>query len=289
MSKAAFTSLLFGSICMLAVATWPQIPAARAGARPVELLGARKAQAFRHRRHFARHIRRHPALKRLAQAGNGVLPPDPPAPPLPPRAANRMVPRPTANMRAERPGAGAAMADKAKTASRPQKEVVAAQKNTGQKNPMPGPKSEAAKPLKLPQAIRDYCMNNVAAATDARVAWQATKLKELTAKLQKRIAQLEAKRAQYEDWLRRHEEAMEEAKKDVVAIYSRMQPDAAAAQLQVMDEVTAAALLSKIKARIASAILAEMDPSRAALISNAMIGPVAVPAPPVVAPAGKKS
>jgi len=61
-----------------------------------------------------------------------------------------------------------------------------------------------------------------------------------------------------------------------------MRPDAAAAQLAVMDDVMAASVLTKLNSRNASAILAEMDPGRAARIANAMVGPIA-------APNGKKS
>jgi len=122
--------------------------------------------------------------------------------------------------------------------------------------------------------VREFCANTANAATEARIAWQAARLTELAAQLRQRIAQLEAKRAEYEDWLHKHDEAMKEAKEDVVAIYSRMRPDSAAAQLADMDDVMAASLLSKLNSRVASAILAEMDPIHAARIANAMVGPV---------------
>ena len=125
----------------------------------------------------------------------------------------------------------------------------------------------------LPREVRQFCVNTANAADDARIAWQAARLTELTAKLRQRIAELEVKRAEYEDWLHRHDAALKEAKEDIVAIYSRMRPDAAAAELSVMDEVMAASLLTKLNARVASAILAEMDPGRAARIANAMLGP----------------
>ena len=134
-------------------------------------------------------------------------------------------------------------------------------------------KRKARELASLPREVRQFCVNTANAAANARIAWQAAKLTELTTRLRQRIAELEAKRAEYEDWLHKHDEAMQEARKDIVAIYSRMRPDAAAAQLSVMDEVMAASLLTKLNSRVASAILAEMDPGRAARIANAMLGP----------------
>ncbi|MHB8883512.1 MAG: MotE family protein [Methylovirgula sp.] len=134
-------------------------------------------------------------------------------------------------------------------------------------------KRKARELASLPREVRQFCVNTANAAANARIAWQAARLTELTTKLRQRIAELEAKRAEYEDWLHKHDEALQEARKDIVAIYSRMRPDAAAAQLSVMDEVMAASLLTKLNSRVASAILAEMDPGRAARIANAMLGP----------------
>jgi flagellar motility protein MotE (MotC chaperone) len=138
-------------------------------------------------------------------------------------------------------------------------------------------KHEAASERKaapVPHEIQQFCSNIANSAADARVAWQAARLIELDAKLKRRIAEFDVKRAEFEDWLHKHDEAMKQAKDDIVAIYSKMRPDAAASQLAVMNDDMAASLLAKLNARVASAILAEMDPGRAARIANAMAGPV---------------
>ena len=134
------------------------------------------------------------------------------------------------------------------------------------------PKSQLARGI-APE-VRQFCSNNAAAAGAARVAWQAAKLTELDTKLRDRIAQLEAKRSEYEAWLHKRDDAMKKAEDDVVAIYSKMRPDAAALQLAAMDDVVAAAVLAKLNSRSASAILAEMDPGRAAHLTNAMVSGV---------------
>ena len=161
-------------------------------------------------------------------------------------------------------GAAAGKDDKAQRASKAEEKSAAS---------AAAAKRKARELASLPREVRQFCVNTANAAANARIAWQAARLTELTTKLRQRIAELEAKRAEYEDWLHKHDEALQEARKDIVAIYSRMRPDAAAAQLSVMDEVMAASLLTKLNSRVASAILAEMDPGRAARIANAMLGP----------------
>ncbi len=123
----------------------------------------------------------------------------------------------------------------------------------------------------LPE-VRMFCANNVSTAGAARIAWQAAKLEELEARLQQKIAELEAKRAEYEEWLRKRDEALKKASADVVAIYTKMEPEAAANELAQMDDTMAAALLSKLNTRVASSILGQMDPARAAQLTDKMVG-----------------
>ena len=58
----------------------------------------------------------------------------------------------------------------------------------------------------------------------------------------------------------------------MVDIYSRMRPEAAAAQLAALDESTAAAVLIKLNSRTASAILGEMDIPRAVSLAQLISG-----------------
>jgi flagellar motility protein MotE (MotC chaperone) len=129
----------------------------------------------------------------------------------------------------------------------------------------------------MSEEVRQYCVNITNAAADARFAWQTATLQNLQLQVEESVAALEAKRAEYETWLARREKFLNQAKEDVVAIYSRMRPDAAAVQLAAMDDETAAAVLAKLKARSSSAILNEMDPARAAQLTNALAGAAGLP------------
>jgi flagellar motility protein MotE (MotC chaperone) len=115
-----------------------------------------------------------------------------------------------------------------------------------------------------------YCANIADQAADARFAWQAETLNALKKEIDGKIAELEAKRAEYEEWLKRRNEALAQAESGIVDIYAKMKPDAASKQLSAMDVPAAAAILHKLNTRNASAILNEMDPDRAAALAKAM-------------------
>jgi flagellar motility protein MotE (MotC chaperone) len=113
-----------------------------------------------------------------------------------------------------------------------------------------------------------YCANIADAASDARFALQKQALADMEKEIEGRLKVLEAKRAEYEEWLRRRNEVLEKADETIVLIYSRMRPDAAALQLTNMDEEIAAAVIAKLNPRVASAVLNEMEPGRAAQLAN---------------------
>ena len=117
-----------------------------------------------------------------------------------------------------------------------------------------------------------YCRNIANPAADARYARQVDSLTALEKEIDDRIARLEAKRAEYEEWVKKREEMMSKADEAVVAIYSQMRPDAASQQIAAMEEAAAAAILAKLSPRIASAILNEMDAATAARLTNVMAG-----------------
>jgi flagellar motility protein MotE (MotC chaperone) len=137
------------------------------------------------------------------------------------------------------------------------------------------PSSGAGEPAPNAQQESDatkFCTNIADAALDARVAWQQKELQAAEAKLRQRIAELEAKRAEYEHWLKLREEFLRKAEDSVVEIYSRMNPDAAAQQIASMADDTAAAVLAKLRVRSASAILNEMEPARGAQLADTLAG-----------------
>ena len=128
-------------------------------------------------------------------------------------------------------------------------------------------------PIELPpQDSELYCKNIAEAASDARIKWQTWKLISLEARLRDRIAELQRKEEEFETWVKRREDLLNEVEDQVVTIIGRMRPEAAAAQLSTTDEEAAVGVLLKLKARVASSILDEMEPSRAAQLTQSMMG-----------------
>lgn len=155
--------------------------------------------------------------------------------------------------------------------------IVSAQPSTTATLPTPSqvapPQASAAASADAPlDNAAQYCRNIANPAADARYARQVDALTALGKDIDARIAALEKKRAEYEEWVTRRQEFLAKADDAVVAIYSQMRPDAASQQVAIMDPEAAAAILSKLSPRTASAILNEMDPATAAHLTNVMAG-----------------
>lgn len=118
--------------------------------------------------------------------------------------------------------------------------------------------------------IRRFCSNIADAARDRRYALQQAELETLQKDIDKRIAALEEKRAEYEGWLARRNDFLAKAEGNLVDIYSRMRPDAAAERLAEVNAELAAGILMKLQARQAGIILNEMDSKAAAALTSIM-------------------
>jgi len=156
--------------------------------------------------------------------------------------------------------------------------------------PAPPPASAPARPAKPgsvtappkpapPQAavaadneVALFCGNVADPAVDARLAWQLKELAKAESLLRERIAEVEAKRAEYEQWMALRDDFLKKAEASVVEIYSRMKPEAAATQIAGMSDETAAAVLAKLSPRNSSAIFNEMDTARAAHLADLLGG-----------------
>jgi len=152
----------------------------------------------------------------------------------------------------------------------------------------------APKPLAVEGAkgAENFCAAVAASAASTRLAWQEARVKALQAEMVAKIAELDAKQAEVRDWVVRREQLLEKASESLIAIYAKMKPEAASAQVQAMDDDTAAALLLKLKPAIASAMMTEMDATRAARLSDLLTGATPKspdPRPPAPQPQETKS
>lgn len=120
--------------------------------------------------------------------------------------------------------------------------------------------------------VAQFCGNVADPAVDARLAWQLKELEKAETKLRERIAEVEAKRAEYEKWMALRDEFLKKAEASMVEIYSRMRPEAAATHIAGMSDETAAAVLAKLSPKNSSAIFNEMDSARAAHLADLLGG-----------------
>ncbi|RCS23975.1 hypothetical protein DUT91_12030 [Phyllobacterium salinisoli] len=122
------------------------------------------------------------------------------------------------------------------------------------------------------EEIQKYCSNITDNAADARYAIQAKELADLRAEVDQRVRALEEKRKEYEVWLQRRNEFVDKAQDSLVDIISKMKPDAAAAQMALIGDEAAAALLLKLSPRMSSVILNEMPPEKSAQLARVIVG-----------------
>ncbi|MGG6896293.1 MULTISPECIES: MotE family protein [Rhizobium] len=131
---------------------------------------------------------------------------------------------------------------------------------------------QAAKPVVDPASsqdeIRQFCTNIADPARDQRYLLQKQDLEKLRGDIDQRIATMDKRKAEYEDWLKRRDDFLKTADLGLVDIYKNMKPDAAAASLNEVRTVVAAAIIMKLSPRQSSLILAEMDAKKAGVIAN---------------------
>jgi flagellar motility protein MotE (MotC chaperone) len=135
------------------------------------------------------------------------------------------------------------------------------------------PKVPAITPDKSAESdIARYCANFAPLAAESRMAYQTKLLIALEAEVKKRISELETQEAEARDWVTKREALLKSANEDVVAIYAKMEPEAAAAQIGAMGDAAGAAILVKLNPRAAGGILGEMDAEKAARLTNLIAG-----------------
>ncbi|NRP17781.1 hypothetical protein LPJGGPFB_01007 [Ensifer adhaerens] len=116
--------------------------------------------------------------------------------------------------------------------------------------------------------IQQFCTNIADAARDQRYVLQRKELETLQANVDDRIATLEKRREEYEDWLKRRNDFLKQAEIGLVGIYKTMKPDAAAGKLEMVRPEIAAAIVMQLPARQSSLILSEMSDEKAAALTN---------------------
>lgn len=147
--------------------------------------------------------------------------------------------------------------------------------------PEPAKKGESKDPDDLPlppstkqelSPAQQYCSSILDATSAAQIAQQTRNLQKAQKEIDDRIALLTAKAAVLKSWMKLREDFVAHATDSLVQIYSRMKPDSAAVQLAAMNEMTSAAIISRLSPKVSSPIMAEMDAAKAARLSAVIAG-----------------
>jgi len=118
--------------------------------------------------------------------------------------------------------------------------------------------------------IERFCGNIADAARERRNANQLKDMEALKAEIDTRVQQLDAKRAEYEKWMRMRQEFMAQANEQVVKIYARMRADSAAERLVELQPELAAAILMKLDVKQSGQIFNEMERTAVAKLTGIM-------------------
>jgi flagellar motility protein MotE (MotC chaperone) len=116
--------------------------------------------------------------------------------------------------------------------------------------------------------VSQFCNNIANAARDRRYALQKQDLDKLQTEINDRIAVMEKRKAEYEDWLGRRDAFMKQAENGLVDIFKTMKPDTAAPQLEEMQTGLAAAIIMRLPSRQSGLILSEMTAKKAAAVAS---------------------
>ncbi len=128
----------------------------------------------------------------------------------------------------------------------------------------PSPRGE----MTSQEEIKQFCTNIADPARDQRYLLQKQVLEKLRADVDSRIAEMNKRKEEYQDWLKRRDDFLKQAEAGLTDIYKKMKPDAAASQLQEVQIEVAAAVIMRLNPTQSSLILNEMDPKKAAVIAN---------------------
>lgn len=130
------------------------------------------------------------------------------------------------------------------------------------------PAAQPPAPVAKGSLAEQYCQSAVDAVREARHAAHVKQLGELRKDIDERLAKADARLAEIKEWIQKRDAFANLASNQLVGIYAAMRPEAASEQLGKMDEITAAAIISRLDARAASAILNDMPAEKAARLAT---------------------
>ena len=126
------------------------------------------------------------------------------------------------------------------------------------------------------ETARQYCRVVLDRATRERLTSESEATEVLKKEIDDRLSKLNAAITEHETWLKRRQDFQKKAQDGLVKVYASMAAEAAALRLGATDETVAAAILSMLAPKAASAVLSEMPPDKAARLTAYLAGAAAI-------------
>lgn len=130
--------------------------------------------------------------------------------------------------------------------------------------------AETAKPAAADEAI-DYCRAFADKAREARFANQERQLDTLKSDIEAQLVELDARTKELRGWVEKRERIKATISENLVRLYTNVEPETAAAQLQKLDVSQVSALLQQLNPKIAGEIMSVMEPDFASKLTQSML------------------
>jgi flagellar motility protein MotE (MotC chaperone) len=126
----------------------------------------------------------------------------------------------------------------------------------------------------VPAAAEDLCEAFADKAAEAKLARQRKELLEVRTNIEKQLLVLEEKTKQLESWVTKRNEIRESVSTNLVKMYSNVESETAAQQLQKLNPQSAAQILQKLKPKQSGEIVTAMDVEFASKVMKIMMADV---------------
>lgn len=120
------------------------------------------------------------------------------------------------------------------------------------------------------QIFEKYCANNTNHYQQAIMISNRDELKQLIAQANAALKELKSRQDTVAELIKEQDAQKSAVNAKVIAFYAEMKPESAAQQLNSMEEARVRAILTALPSKVASQILNEMNPRRAAQITQSM-------------------
>lgn len=117
----------------------------------------------------------------------------------------------------------------------------------------------------------DYCRAFASKAREVRFAHQQQQLNELKTGIETKLLELNTKTEELKAWVERRNKIKASVSESLVKVYTNIEAETAAAQLQKLDVELVSGLLQQLNPKAAGEIMSAMEPAFASKLTQSML------------------